>query len=86
MAKMLTVDRAAPSKLRAAWETQLWGFYVKGDSAGSWVWKPSDTACETRSLKAKEEGRLRDQAFRTDWCLSGWRTSWRRWLGVPGGK
>lgn len=86
MAETLTVDRAASSKLRAAWERQLWASYVEGDSAGSWVWRPMDTACETTTLKAKAEGRLRDQALWTDWYLLGWSTSWRRRHGVPGGK
>lgn len=86
MAKTFTVDGAAPSKLGTAWERQLWASYVEGDSAGSWVWRPMDTARGTMTLRPKTEGRLRDQAFRTDWCLLGWRTSWRRRLGVPGGK
>lgn len=77
MAETFTVDRAAPSKLGTAWERQLWASYVKGDSAGSRVWRPMDTACETMTLRAKAEGRLRDQAFQlTGACWAG---------GLPGG-
>lgn len=77
MAETFTVDRAAPSKLGTAWERQLWASYVEGDGAGSWVWRPMDTARETTTLRAKAEGRLRDQAFRlTGACWAG---------GLPGG-